>query len=716
MPPATVAVRIAHLRAEIERHNRAYYVLDAPTIPDAEYDRLFRELQALEAAHPELATSDSPTRRVGGAALAEFGQVIHEVPMLSLGNAFSAEEAAAFDRRCREALGRDSIDYACEPKFDGLAISLLYEDGLFVRGATRGDGFSGEDVTQNLRTVRSIPLRLTGEAIPARLEVRGEVLMFRAEFEAMNERQRARGEKEFVNPRNAAAGSLRQLDPKMTAQRPLRFFAYGVAQISTVSPAPTFGSGRTSDDVLNRLTPVSLHRKSEETAVYLAVLPAPTFHSELMERLGAWGFPLASERAVVTGAAGLATYYETLAAQRHALPYDIDGVVYKVNRLADQETLGFVSRAPRFAIAHKFPAEEALTVVEAIDVQVGRTGALTPVARLAPVFVGGVTVTNATLHNEDEVRRKDVRVGDTVIVRRAGDVIPEVVAIVAEKRPSKDMFGAEPLHPPFELAKRCPVCGSAVEKPADEAIARCTGGLFCPAQRKQALLHFASRRALDIEGLGEKLVEQLVEQHVVKTPADLYKLGVLALAHLDRMAEKSAANILAAIERSKTATLARFIYALGIRNVGEATAKDLARYFGNLDALMQASADELQQVPDVGPVVAASIAHFFAEAHNVEVIEQLRAAGVHWPEGEPAPRAVMPLAGKTFVLTGTLPTLTRDEAKERIEALGGKVAGSVSKKTDFVVAGAEAGSKLEKAQQLGITILDETQLMELLTT
>ncbi|MBI5860876.1 MAG: NAD-dependent DNA ligase LigA [Rhodocyclales bacterium] len=679
MPPATVAARIAHLRAEIERHNRAYYVLDAPTIPDAEYDRLFRELQALEAAHPELAASDSPTRRVGGAALAEFGQVIHEVPMLSLGNAFSAEEAAAFDRRCREALGRDSIDYACEPKFDGLAISLLYEDGLFVRGATRGDGFSGEDVTQNLRTVRSIPLRLTGEAIPARLEVRGEVLMFRAEFEAMNERQRARGEKEFVNPRNAAAGSLRQLDPKMTAQRPLRFFAYGVAQISAVSPAPTF-------------------------------------HSELMERLGAWGFPLASERAVVTGAAGLATYYETLAAQRHALPYDIDGVVYKVNRLADQETLGFVSRAPRFAIAHKFPAEEALTVVEAIDVQVGRTGALTPVARLVPVFVGGVTVTNATLHNEDEVRRKDVRVGDTVIVRRAGDVIPEVVAIVAEKRPLKDMFGAEPLHPPFELPKVCPVCRSAVEKPADEAIARCTGGLFCPAQRKQALLHFASRRALDIEGLGEKLVEQLVEQHVVKTPADLYKLGVLALAHLDRMAEKSAANILAAIERSKTTTLARFIYALGIRNVGEATAKDLARYFGNLDALMQASADELQQVPDVGPVVAASIAHFFAEAHNVEVIEQLRAAGVHWPEGEPAPRAVLPLAGKTFVLTGTLPTLTRDEAKERIEALGGRVAGSVSKKTDFVVAGAEAGSKLEKAQQLGITILDEPQLMELLTT
>jgi DNA ligase (NAD+) len=679
MPLAAIVARIAHLRAELERHNRAYYVLDAPTIPDAEYDRLFRELQTLEAAHPELVTSDSPTQRVGGAPLAEFGQVTHEVPMLSLGNAFSAEEAAAFDRRCREALGQDVIDYACEPKFDGLAISLLYEDGLFVRGATRGDGFSGEDVTQNLRTVRSIPLRLTGEAIPARLEVRGEVLMFRAGFEAMNERQRANGEKEFVNPRNAAAGSLRQLDPKMTAQRPLRFFAYGVAQISAISPAPAL-------------------------------------HSELMDRLGAWGLPLAHERAVVAGAAGLAGYYATLAAQRHALPYDIDGVVYKVNRLADQDTLGFVSRAPRFAIAHKFPAEEALTVVEAIDVQVGRTGALTPVARLAPVFVGGVTVTNATLHNEDEVRRKDVRVGDTVIVRRAGDVIPEVVAIVVEKRPLKDMFGPEPLHPPFELPKVCPVCRSAVEKPADEAIARCTGGLFCPAQRKQALLHFASRRALDIEGLGEKLVEQLVDQHVVKTPADLYKLGLLALAHLDRMAEKSATNILAAIEQSKSTTLARFIYALGIRNVGEATAKDLARYFGTLDALIRAGEAELQQVPDVGPVVAASIAHFFAEAHNVEVIEQLRAAGVHWPEGEPAARAVMPLAGKIFVLTGTLPALTRDEAKERIEALGGKVAGSVSKKTDFVVAGAEAGSKLEKAQQLGITILDETQLMEMLTT
>jgi DNA ligase (NAD+) len=677
MPPATVVARIASLRAELERHNRAYYVLDAPTIPDAEYDRLFRELQALEAAHPELITPDSPTQRVGGAPLAGFRQVIHEVPMLSLGNAFSAEEVAAFDRRCREALGQPVIDYACEPKFDGLAISLLYEEGLFVRGATRGDGFSGEDVTQNLRTVRSIPLRLTGEAIPARLEVRGEVLMFRAGFEAMNQRQRAQGEKEFVNPRNAAAGSLRQLDPKITAQRPLRFFAYGVAQISAVSPAPTL-------------------------------------HSELMERLASWGLPLAQERVVVSGAAGLAGYYATMAARRHALPYDIDGVVYKVNRLADQETLGFVSRAPRFAIAHKFPAEEALTVVEAIDVQVGRTGALTPVARLAPVFVGGVTVTNATLHNEDEVRRKDVRVGDTVIVRRAGDVIPEIVAVVPEKRPLKD--GGEPLYPAFELPKTCPVCHSAVEKPADEAIARCTGGLFCPAQRKQALLHFASRRAMDIEGLGEKLVDQLVDNAVVKTPADLYKLGILALAQLDRMAKKSAANILAAIERSKSTTLPRFIYALGIRNVGEATAKDLARHFGTLDALMRAGEDELQQVPEVGPIVAASIAHFFAEAHNVEVIEQLRAAGVHWPEGEPAPEAAMPLAGKTFVLTGTLPTLTRDEAKERIEALGGKVAGSVSTKTDFVVAGAEAGSKLEKAQHLGITILDETQLMEMLTT
>jgi DNA ligase (NAD+) len=675
----SAAQRAAFLRAEIERHNHAYYVLDAPTIPDAEFDKLFRELQELEASHPELASADSPTQRVGGSPLAEFGQLAHRVPMLSLNNAFGDEEVAAFDRRCREGLATDEIDYAVEPKFDGLAITLIYEDRVFMQGATRGDGYTGEDVTANLRTVKSIPLRLPAAA-PARLEVRGEVLIFRGDFERLNEGQRSRGEKEFANPRNAAAGSLRQLDSKVTARRPLRFFAYGVADPAAVSPAPTF-------------------------------------HAEMMDRLAEWGFPLAAERAVVRAAAGLAAYYRRIEQARAALPYDIDGVVYKVNALADQKRLGFVSRAPRFAIAHKFPAQEALTTVEAIEVQVGRTGALTPVARLAPVFVGGVTVTNATLHNEDEVRRKDVRVGDTVIVRRAGDVIPEVVSVVLERRPMNDLV--EPLNPPWVLLREypdCPVCHSAIEKPADEAIARCSGGLFCPAQRKQALLHFASRRAMDIEGLGDRLVEQLVENAVVKTPADLYKLGLLAVAGLERMAEKSAANLLAAIEKSRATTLARFIHALGIRNVGEATAKDLARHFGGLDALMAADASSLQQVPDVGPVVAASIARFFAEPHNVEVIEQLRAAGVHWPEGEAHAAVASVIAGKTFVLTGTLPTLAREAAKELIEARGGKVAGSVSKKTDFVVAGAEAGSKLDKAQALGINILDESQFLELINS
>jgi DNA ligase (NAD+) len=670
-PVANPPDRAAWLRAEIERHNRAYYVLDAPTIPDAEYDTLFRELQALEATHPELLSADSPTQRIGGSPLPEFRQVAHSVPMLSLNNAFSAEEATAFDRRCREGLGVESVDYACEPKFDGLAICLRYENGVFVQGATRGDGFAGEDVTHNLRTVRNIPLRLTGTSVPPLLEVRGEVLMLRRDFERLNERQRANGEKEFANPRNAAAGSLRQLDPKVTATRPLRFFAYGVAATDAVSPAPTF-------------------------------------HSALMERLAGWGFPVAAERAVVHGVAGLLDYYERMRATRRTLSYDIDGVVYKVNRVLDQVTLGFVSRAPRFAIAHKFPAEEALTTVEAIEVQVGRTGAITPVARLAPVFVGGVTVTNATLHNEDEVRRKDVRIGDTVIVRRAGDVIPEVVAVVPEKRPI--------LAPEFLMPRQCPVCGSAIEKPEDEAIARCSGGLFCPAQRKQALLHFASRRAMDIEGLGDKLVEQLVDNAVVKSPADLYKLGLLALAGLERMAEKSAANLLAAIDKSKQTTLARFIFALGIRNVGEATAKDLARHFGSLDGLMVADADCLQQVPDVGPVVAASIVSFFAEPHNREVVEALRAAGVRWEEGVPERTVASSIAGKTFVLTGTLPTLTRDAARELVEAHGGKVAGSVSKKTHFVVAGAEAGSKLEKARELGITILNESQFKELLAS
>jgi len=662
-----IAERVLALRAELEAHNRAYYVLDAPIIADAEYDRLYRELQALEAAHPELISPDSPTQRVGGAPLAEFAQRQHRLPMLSLNNAFEEEEVAAFDRRCREGLDTAVVDYACEPKLDGLAITLVYERGLFAYGATRGDGYSGEDVSANLRTVRSVPLRLMGEVLPRRLEVRGEVLLYRRDFDKLNARQRELGEREFINPRNAAAGSLRQLDPRITAKRPLRFLAYALAEMEG--------------------------------------LPVPATHSELMGQLAAWGLPVAAERQTVSGVDGLLGYYRRIGALRQGLPYDIDGVVYKVDRYAWQEALGFVSRAPRFALAHKFPAQEESTRVLDIEVQVGRTGALTPVARLEPVFVGGVTVTNATLHNEGEVRRKDVRVGDWVIVRRAGDVIPEVVAAVLEKRPADVRK--------FFMPDKCPVCGSAVERPEDEAIARCTGGLYCPAQRMGALLHFASRRALDIVGLGEKLVEQLVARDLVNTPADLYKLQMADLVGLERMGEKSAANVLEAIARSKTTTLARFIYGLGIRNVGESTAKDLARHFGRIDALLDASEQELLQVRDVGPVVATSIRHFFDEQHNRMVIARLRNS-IHWPVGEPgrAPRGA--LAGKTLVLTGTLPSLSRDEAKAMIEARGGKVAGSVSKKTDFVVTGDEAGSKLERALRLGIPVLDQEQLMKLL--
>ena len=669
--PRAAAERAQALRAEIGRHNYAYYVLDRPTVPDAEFDQLFRELEALEAAHPELVTPDSPTLRVGGQPLPEFSQVAHRVPMLSLNNAFAEEDVAAFDRRCREGLQVESVDYAVEPKFDGLAVTLIYEAGVLLQGATRGDGFTGEDVTQNLRTVKNIPLHLMSHGFPEHLEVRGEVLILRRDFERLNARQRAAAAKEFVNPRNAAAGSLRQLDPRVTATRPLRFFAYGVAEPSR---------------------------------------DLPTTHSALMNRLGEWGLPVASERDVVHGCEGLLAYYARMGAARKTLPYDIDGVVYKVDRYADQEQLGFVSRAPRFAIAHKFPAEEATTTVLAIEVQVGRTGALTPVARLAPVFVGGVTVTNATLHNQDEIDRKDVRIGDTVIVRRAGDVIPEVVAVVPERRPQDskryDLLEA--------IGHVCPVCGSKVEKPEDEIILRCTGGLYCPAQRKRALLHFASRLALDIEGLGEKLADQLVDRDLLRTPADLYRLELATLAGLDRMGEKSAAKLLAAIENSKTTRLSRFIYALGIRNVGEATGKDLAQHFGSLEALLAADEAALSAVPEIGPVVAASIRRFFAEQHNLGVIEQLRAAGVHWADSRPAPAAAGKFAGKSFVLTGTLPTLTREEAKEMIEAQGGKIAASVSKKTDFVVAGSDAGSKLDRAQQLGLAILDQQQLLELM--
>ncbi|RDK08804.1 NAD-dependent DNA ligase LigA [Cupriavidus lacunae] len=681
LPPEAAAKRVAWLRDELDRHNHQYYVLDAPTIPDAEYDALFSELQALELEHPELQTPDSPTQRVGGEPLSAFDSVRHRVPMLSLNNGFADEDVLNFDRRCAQGLGRtapaageqdlfsaaDAVEYACELKFDGLAMSLRYEDGRLVQAATRGDGETGEDVTVNVRTIKAIPLKLRGQA-PAVLEVRGEVFMFRRDFDKLNERQAEAGEKTFVNPRNAAAGSLRQLDPRITARRPLSFFAYGLGELQGVERPPT--------------------------------------HSAMLDGFAALGLPVCKDREVVKGAQGLLDFYRDIGQRRDALPYDIDGVVYKVNALADQERLGFVSRAPRFALAHKFPAQEMTTIVEDIEVQVGRTGAITPVARLKPVFVGGVTVTNATLHNEDEIRRKDVHIGDTVIVRRAGDVIPEVVGVVTERRPADARA--------FVMPTACPVCGSHIEKLEDEAIARCTGGLICAAQRKQSLLHFAQRRAMDIEGLGDKLVEQLVDQGIVRTPADLFKLGVAKLAALERMADKSAANLVAAIDTSRETTMNRFIFALGIRHVGEATAKDLAKHFGKMDALMAADEAALLEVNDVGPVVAQSIAHFFAEPHNVEVIEQLRAAGVHWTESEPAAKAPAPLSGKTFVLTGTLPTLSREDAKELLEAAGAKVAGSVSKKTDYVVAGAEAGSKLDKAEALGVPVLDEAGMLALL--
>ncbi len=671
--------RAAELRRLIEDANHRYYVLDAPTIPDAEYDRLFRELQALEAEHPELATPDSPTKRVGGQALDAFAPVRHAVPMLSIRTETNFEDAGAlnFDARMRKelGLGEDAppIEYACELKFDGLAINLRYEHGVLVQAATRGDGETGEDVTQNVRTIRAVPLRLQADPAPELLEVRGEAYMTRAAFEGYNARQREQGGAPLVNPRNGAAGSIRQLDPALCARRPLAFYAYGL------------GEARGWE--------------------------LPATHSAILDQLAAWGLPVNAERAVAQGGPALADYHHRIAGKLDGPGFDIDGVVYKVDRLDLQRQLGFVAREPRWAVAHKYPAQEELTVVEAIDVQVGRTGALTPVARLKPVFVGGVTVTNATLHNQDEVDRKDVRVGDTVIVRRAGDVIPEVVSVVLDRRPMKDLV--EPIHPRYSLPANCPICDAPVLRLEGEAVTRCTNGLACPAQRKQALIHFASRRAMDVEGLGDKLVEQLVDRGLVATPADLYGLDQATLAGLERMAEKSAANLIAAIEASRARPLARFIFALGIRNVGEQTAKDLARHFGGLDALMAADEAALMAVEDVGPVVAASLLAFFAEPHNRAVIEALRSARA-WIDGEAAPRRAGPLQGKTLVLTGTLPTLSRDEAKALIEAAGGKAAGSVSKKTDYVVAGEEAGSKLEKARELGITILDEEALRALL--
>lgn len=674
------ASRIAQLRAEIERHNHRYYVLDDPLVSDAEYDGLFRELQSLEAHYPALLTLDSPTQRVGAAPLKLFAEVTHRTPMLSLNNAFSETEVRAFDARIRESLAVDAVDYAVELKFDGLAITLTYRDGVFVQGATRGDGSTGEEVTENLRTVRSIPLRLRdekGAELHGDIELRGEVLMFNDDFARLNAQQRMLGDKEFVNPRNAAAGSLRQLDSRITATRHLSFFAYGIGLYSGVA--------------------------------------LPASHDQQMATLQQWGVPVALQRRVVSGVEGLLDFYREIGAARAALPFAIDGVVYKVNDLAQQQQLGFVARAPRFAIAHKFPAEEATTTLLDIDVQVGRTGALTPVARLAPVFVGGVTVTNATLHNEDELRRKDVRIGDTVVVRRAGDVIPEVARVVLDASNPQGERKAEGKFDLFNwLQGKCPVCGSHIAREEDAAAWRCTGGLFCPAQRKQALLHFASRRAMNIDGLGDKLVDQLVDASLVETPADLYRLGMNALTGLPRMGEKSALNLLAAIDKSRNTTLARFIFALGIRNVGEATAKDMAQHFGSLDTIIEADAERLQQVRDVGPVVAQSMVDFFAEAHNRAVIEQLRTQGVEWHEQQPQVDKILPFSGKTFVLTGTLATLSRLEAKERLETLGAKVSGSVSRKTDYVVAGEESGSKLARAQELNVAILNEAEFLLLI--
>ena len=688
--PAQAAAR---LRAEIEQHNVRYYVYDDPSISDAEYDGLMRELQALEAEHPELVTPESPTQRVGAAPVSAFGSVRHVVPMLSLGNAFDEEDVLAFDRRVTDTLRGAGLlgpaqeaDYFCELKLDGLAISLRYENGRLVQAATRGDGQTGEDVTSNIRTIKAIPLQLKG-SFPQVLEVRGEVLMNRADFEKLNQAQAKRDEKVFVNPRNAAAGSLRQLDPRITAKRPLRFFAYGWGEVQGL--AGTQGG---------------LFAEASAGAAQASQLPEKS-HGAMLDWLASLGLPVnVKHNHRASGAEGLMAFYAKVGQLRAELPYDIDGVVYKVDSLPAQKVLGFVARAPRFALAHKFAAEEATTTLLDIEVQVGRTGAITPVARLKPVFVGGVTVTNATLHNEDEIRRKDVRIGDTVIVRRAGDVIPEVLAPVLDKRPDDARE--------FVMPTACPVCGSVIERLEDETIARCTGGLFCGAQRKQTLWHAASRKALDIEGLGEKLVDQLVDSGRVKTLADLYSLRPLELVGLDRMGQKSADNLVAAIDKARAPALNRLLFALGIRHVGETTARDVARHFGSIEAIMDADEDALSSVPDVGPVVAASIRRFFAEQHNRDVIEQLKAQGVN-PVAEAAPQGTT-LAGKTFVLTGTLPNWTREEASMRIQAAGGKVSGSVSKKTAYLVAGEDSGSKLTKAQELGVAVLDEDGLKALL--
>lgn len=667
--PEAIRKRVDSLRATLEDHNYYYYVLDDPRIPDAEYDRLFRELQKLEAEHPELATEDSPTRRVGSSAETSFEEVTHRLPMLSLDNAFSEDELRDFDRRVRDRLGEDgAIEYVCEPKLDGLAVSLHYENGTLTRAATRGDGYTGEDITANIRTIPSVPLKLRGSGYPDLVEVRGEVYMPRAGFEKLNERLAEQGEKTFVNPRNAAAGSLRQKKSTVTAKRPLELCAYSMAV-------------------------------TDETVL-------PETHWDSLQLVRGWGFRINPEMRKAEGVEACLDAYNELMAKRDSLPYEIDGIVFKVNRLDFQQELGFVSRAPRWAIAHKFPAQEELTVIEDVEFQVGRTGAVTPVARLKPVFVGGVTVSNATLHNMDEIRRLDVHIGDTVFIRRAGDVIPQVVKVVPEKRPAKA--------PMVKMPEHCPVCGSDIVQIEGEAVARCSGGLYCPAQRKEAIRHYASRKAMDIEGLGDRLIEVLVDEGMVSTVADLYRLTKFQIASLERMGDKSAANLIAAIDRSREPVLWRFLYALGIREVGEATAKGLAAHFGTLEAISEADEETLQTVPDVGPIVAGHIRSFFDQPHNQETLAALKEAGVTWQEEQVLSADEQPLNGQTWVLTGTLSGMTRDQAKEKLEQLGAKVAGSVSKKTACVVAGEAAGSKLAKAEQLGVPVLDEEGLANLL--
>ncbi len=665
--PVAARRRAEELRRQLHDHNYRYYVLDNPVISDAEFDRLLRELQQIEITHPELVTSDSPTQRVGAKPSEEFGEVRHSLPMLSMDNAFNDDEVHEWDRRIRQGIERDDVEYSVEPKFDGASVSLRYENGVLVRAATRGDGETGEDITVNVRTIRTVPLHLQGEGWPDVLEVRGEIVIPKKDFERLNTEQLNRGDKVFANPRNVAAGSLRQLDSKITAQRPLRFFPWGLGEVST---------------------------------------PVARRYSEVIARLGDWGFRTSEFFQSVQGVDQCLIYYRRMLTERETLPFEIDGIVYKVDDLRARDLLGFTARAPRWAIAHKLPAQEETTVVEDIIASVGRTGVVTPVAKLKPVQVSGVTVSNATLHNIDEVKRKDVRIGDTVIVRRAGDVIPEVVGVIKDKRPSSTRQ--------WHMPDKCPVCGSQVLREEGEAAHRCMGGLFCPAQRMGAILHFASRHAMDIQGLGDKLVEQLVEKEMVKTVADLYRLKQDEFAAMERMGEKSAQNLLEQIENSKHITLARFLNALGIPEVGEATALQLANYFGDLDAIMQAEREILEAVPNIGPAVAEDIHAFFSQQHNREVIQQLRAAGVQWPKVQRRSSGASPLAGKTFVLTGTLTAMSRDEAKARLQELGATVSGSVSKKTSYVVVGEEPGSKADKAQELGVTTLSETEFLELI--